>query len=436
MARRGNPVYDCTVKSAFRRLLHLRWRSVSVQSRSQVAPIRWVVPVGLSCCATFASITVTSAQIKPSKSSQNSRSTANSTAMSFSTSDRVEDTTWWPTKGTAPRSEYVGTSGCQQCHPDKVTSQVLTEMADASTRSTDPALLIGQPRLNFRQDPYNYEVARTGQNVTLSVNDGHSSVSQPLIFAFGQGVVGNTFLYEKEGKLYESHVSYYSAIKGLDLTTGHPKAQFTDLSQALGRLLDSQEAQRCFGCHTTASTTSNRFDPSQATPGVTCEACHGPGSIHVQAMEVGEIERGKRSIVNPANLDPASSVDFCGACHRTSGDVIQMNATGIVTVRFQPFRLEESRCWKGAKKRLSCVTCHDPHAPLVQNSGHYDEVCLHCHSRDSSEAQRTHQRNVVCRVSKVNCASCHMPKVDIPSMHHAFADHRIRIARENDPYPN
>jgi Cytochrome c554 and c-prime len=411
-------------------------RLVSVQSTSQVATIRWVVPIGLSCFAAFASITATSAQIKFSKLSQNPRSTANSAAISFSTPDRVEDTAWWPTKGTVPRSEYVGTSKCERCHPDKVTSQMLTEMAYASTRSMDPALLDGQPRLNLRQDPYDYEVARTGQTVVLTVSDGHASVSQRLIFAFGQGVVGHTFLYEKDGELYESHVSYYSAIKGLDLTTGHPKAKFTDLSQALGRLLDPQEAQRCFGCHTTASTTSNRFDPSQAASGVACEACHGPGSKHVQAMEAGEMERGKRSIVNPGNLDPASSVDFCGACHRTSGDVIQMNATGIVTVRFQPFRLEESRCWKGANKRLTCVTCHDPHAPLVQDSGHYDQVCLRCHSQDSNEAQRAHQRKVVCRVSKVNCASCHMPKFEIPSMHHAFTDHWIRIARENDPYPN
>ena len=407
-----------------------------MQSRPHVESIRWVVFVGLSCFVALASITTNSAQSKSSRLSQNPRSTAKSPAISLSTEDRVEDTTWWPTKGMAPRNEYVGTSACQQCHPDKVASQLLTEMAHASSRSADPALLDGKSRLTLRQDPYDYEIVRKGQSITLSVDDGHASISELLIFAFGKGVVGHTFLYEEEGKLYESHVSYYSGIKGLDLTTGHPKAQFTDLSQALGRLLDPQEAQRCFGCHTTASTTSNHFDPSQATLGVMCEACHGPGYKHVQAMEAGEIELGKRSIVNPGNLDPLTSVDFCGACHRTSGDVIQMNAKGVVTVRFQPFRLEESRCWKSANKRLTCVTCHDPHAPLVQNSGHYDKVCLDCHSRNSGETQRARQHILVCRMSKVNCAGCHMPKLEIPGMHHAFVDHWIRIARENDPYPN
>jgi hypothetical protein len=31
--------------------------------------------------------------------------------------------------------------------------------------------------------------------------------------------------------------------------------------------------------------------------------------------------------------------------------------------------------------------------------------------------------------------SCHMPKIYVPVMHYNFTDHRIRIARGNDPYP-
>jgi len=394
---------------------------------------KWSLAGGMLCFVAFGWLTAASAQ---SKSPSPSRNLSNSVPISLTTSDRLEDATWWPTKGTAARNEYMGTSECEMCHADKAASQVQTEMAKASTRSMDLSRLDGQPRVTFHQGRYDYELIRSGNTVTESVTDGHASISQPLIFAFGQGVVGHTFLYQRAGNLYESHLSYYSAIKGLDITTGHPKADFADLSQALGRRLDQQEAERCFGCHSTASTTSNLFDPTQAVAGVTCEACHGPGSRHVRAMEAGQMEQGKRSIVNPANLDPASSVDFCGACHRTSGDVIQINTTGVETVRFQPFRLEQSGCWKRANKRLTCVTCHDPHEPLVHDVGHYDQVCLRCHSQALRQEQRGGSRNLVCKVSQVNCAKCHMPKVEIPGMHHAFADHWIRIARENEPYPN
>ena len=64
--------------------------------------------------------------------------------------------------------------------------------------------------------------------------------------------------------------------------------------------IDEAEARRCFGCHTTASTTAAGFAASRAIPGVTCEACHGPGRAHVSAMERGaDRARAAGTILNP-----------------------------------------------------------------------------------------------------------------------------------------
>jgi len=300
----------------------------------------------------------------------------------------------------------------------------------------DPAVLDGQPVLSLRRGPYHYEIARRGDLVFESVADGQSSLSRPLLFAFGKGIVGHTYVYQIENTFYESHVSYYSAIQSLDFTNGHPQVQSTDLAQALGRPLDPDEAQKCFGCHTTESSTSNHFDPSQSVEGVTCEACHGPGSKHVHAMMLGRIDLGKRSITNPGKLDAASSVDFCGACHRSLGDVLQMNVPAVLTVRFQPFRLEQSRCWARAQGRLTCLTCHNPHIPLVQDMAYYDQICLSCHARRSTGKAATLDTPVVCKVGKQACVSCHMPKIEIPGMHSGFTDHWIRIQARSASHPN
>ena len=397
---------------------------------------KWLAGAGLACVAVLAGFAASSAQNQSAASLRKSRPIGSEASISLSTADRVQDEAWWPTKGKAPRSAYAGNEECDQCHHDKVTSQRQTEMAKASTRSLDPADLDGQQRVHFQQGAYDYSIARSGNIVAESVTDGRTSLSRPVLFSFGEGVVGHTYIYEDAGNLYESHVSYYSSIKGLDLTTGHPQAQFGDLSQALGRPLELQEAQRCFGCHTTASTTSGRFDPSQAIAGVTCEACHGPGARHAQAMMAGQLEQGRKLIVSPGHFDTARAIDFCGACHRTPGDVIEMNVSGAVTVRFQPFRLEQSRCWKNAGERLTCVTCHNPHEPLVQDSAAYDAICMRCHAAKPGGERQTGELGVACRVSKVNCVGCHMPKVEIPGMHHAFADHWIRVARDSDTYLN
>jgi hypothetical protein len=361
---------------------------------------------------------------------------ADSGRISLSTQDRLQDMPWWPTKGVASRGEYVGTEECAKCHSSVATSQISTEMAEASSRSADSAFLDGHGALAFQQAPYSYEIDRKGDAIRYSVGDGHSFLSQPLLFAFGQGIVGHTYIYQVGENFFESRLSYYSALKALDLTTGHLHSVPPDLERALGRLLDPREAQKCFGCHTTASTTANHFDPSKSLPGVTCEACHGPGSRHVRAMETGQIEEGKKMILNPSRLDPVSSVDFCGACHRTSGDVLQMGIRGVATVRFQPFRLEESRCWSRTSRQLTCVACHDPHEPLVHESGSYDHICLHCHAQSSNRNLGSNRRITACRISNKDCASCHMPKIELPGMHHAFTDHRIRIVRDAASYPD
>lgn len=389
----------------------------------------------LACAISLIFLTMSGGR-QTSTSFAQRRSSADSASISLSTADKLEETSWWPTKGVASRSEYVGTKKCAMCHQTKVSSQLSTEMAHASTRSVDPVTLDGQPLLSFRQGSYNYEIARRGDLVSESVTDGQSSLSQPLLFAFGKGIVGHTYIYRKGENFYESHLSYYSAIHGLDITTGHLQMEPADLTQALGRPLELKEAQKCFGCHTTASTTANHFDPSQSFEGVTCEACHGPGSKHVAAMMSGQIELGKRSIVNPGKLKPATLVDFCGACHRSFGDVLQMGIGGVLTVRFQPFRLEESRCWSRAQGRLTCVTCHDPHKPLVRNLSYYDQICLSCHSRNASGKAHTLRSLTADKMGEKACVSCHMPMVEIPGMHHAFVDHRIRITRSSAPYPN
>jgi formate-dependent nitrite reductase cytochrome c552 subunit len=233
--------------------------------------------------------------------------------------------------------------------------------------------------------------------------------------------------------------------------------------------MDSGETQHCFGCHTSGSMLAGHFDPNHATPGVTCEQCHGPGAKHVAAMKSGKIEEGRRAILNPRKLSAVASVDFCGACHRTWSDVLQTQVTGVANVRFQPYRLENSKCWGRGDARLACYTCHDPHQPLVTETASYDSKCLSCHvtksppadttsasladktarigNQDENVADRTDRiakrgekiadhPGAACPVATSNCASCHMPKVEVPSMHAPFTDHRIRIVRASAAYPN
>ena len=113
-------------------------------------------------------------------------------------------------------------------------------------RSMAPSFLDGQKALSFQQPPYTYKLVRNGDVVLGSVSDGHSSIQRPLSFAFGTGIVGQTYIYQVDGNLFESRVSYYSAFKGLDLTTGHLRLPPPDLERALGRPLGHTRGSKVF----------------------------------------------------------------------------------------------------------------------------------------------------------------------------------------------
>src|SRR5580698_3290132 len=350
----------------------------------------------------------------------------------MATEYRVQVPGWWPAKGTASRDEFVVPDACAACHASKVSTQKLTPMAHAALRPADSEALRTHDQLTLRLPPYTYQISRQPDGSLYSVTDGKQTISVPVSWAFGLGQSGQTYVLEHNGTFFESRVSYFPALNGLDLTPGQSQAAPSVLENALGRnMLYGGETQRCFGCHTTASTTNRRFDPGHLIPGVTCEACHGPGAKHVAAMKAGKMEQGLKATLDPGQLNPVDQVDFCGACHRTYVDVVLSKTFGIRNLRFQPYRLQRSQCWIKSNNGITCLNCHNPHQPRIRDLASYDDRCLSCHQRGHTAGGRSFK---TCPVSTNNCVSCHMPKYELPEMHAKFTDHFIRVVRKGEGY--
>src|SRR5262249_16008028 len=293
-----------------------------------------------------------------------------------------------------------------------------------STRVLDSEVLRKHDHLSFQQGPFAYQLVTSESGSTLKVNSATSSLSANLQWAIGAAYMGQTYLYQQDGNFYESRVSFYGEPQTLDMSGGQGGEVPATLDSALGLKQDPpSEIHRCFGCHTSASMTKNEFAPDYAVPGVTCEACHGPGAKHIEAIKAGK-ESAKDLILNPARLDPVEQVDFCGACHRTWQDVVGSGLTGVgvFNVRFAPYRLENSKCWKTQDARLACTSCHDPHKALSHESRAYDARCLQCHSLKGASKTST-KTQAACPVATKDCVTCHMPKVEPPGLHSSFTDH-------------
>jgi hypothetical protein len=372
----------------------------------------------------------------PSSADQSQSGTSNAVATSTPTPDRLHQPGWWPTKLDAPRSDYAGTAACAKCHKSIVESYRDMAMSHASEPAADSEVLRKHADLRFQSGPYKYSLTTSAGKTVYSVTDGKQTISHDLEWAFGAGSLGQTYVFRQGDNFYESHVSFYSGIEALDITTGHSRDIPQSLEAAAGRRIYGPETNRCFICHTTASFNAGKFEPAGLANGVTCEACHGPAANHVAAEKAGMAE-ASGAILNPGKLDRVNSVDFCGACHRATADVIENGWVdiGIMNARFQPYRMQKSLCWEKGDARLTCISCHDPHKPLAHDAATYDHACLQCHVAMGEKPTADHPA-AACKVNQNNCVTCHMPQVELPGAHSKFTDHYIRVVKAGAPYPN
>ncbi len=174
---------------------------------------------------------------------------------------------------------------------------------------------------------------------------------------------------------------------------------------------------RCFACHSTGPlriSSDQSIVPNEL--GIRCEACHGAAAAHAR-------EPARFHPENPGRFTADQLNHFCGDCHRMpAASGAAPNLRDPWNARHQPLLLAASACFRESKGRLSCLTCHSPHAPLEQKLAAYDVACGRCHA---------HPRHKLSSAGRA-CAECHMPAVQAQP-HLVFANHRIAVYSPADP---
>ena len=313
---------------------------------------------------------------------------------------------------------------CAPCHRAETAAFAQSAMARALESGDNAAILRANPKMAVTLGAYSYEIVRAGNESVYTVTDGKETIRVPVEWAFGHGAGGQTYVFQLDGKWYESRVSYFSALHGLDLTLGATTIPRT-LAEAAGRVAPPSEMRLCFDCHATNVAKSGPLSVDGIVEGVQCERCHGGTETHLAAF-------GPMKKLGALTTEEQS--DFCGQCHRTWSRVALNGPRGIANVRFQPYRLANSRCYDAADSRIKCTACHNPHHELETATAAYDAKCTACHSRAAAAAGKTPPR--LCKVAQANCVTCHMPRLELPGAHQKFTDHRIRIVRANETYPD
>ena len=192
--------------------------------------------------------------------------------------------------------------------------------------------------------------------------------------------------------------------------------------------------------------------------GIDCQRCHGPGQAHVDALKAGDVEAGRRAIVNPATLDRERQLETCMQCHLESTSsplpfqirryehapfsYVPGKPLGDYFIHFDhapgsgrddkfeiasgAYRLRKSACFQ--RSEMTCSTCHDPHdiprGPAAVTR--YTAICASCHR----EPHRGGTPRVQGIAAGATCIDCHMPKRRTEdAVHVVMTDHYIQRQR-------
>lgn len=234
--------------------------------------------------------------------------------------------------------------------------------------------------------------------------------------------------------------------------------------------LDQNWNFMCADCHSTNlaknyDLETASYDTSWSEINVACEACHGPGKDHIEAMgsDKGNLANAgfsvslsraepKAWVIDPKTGNPhpwkhgpeaQPELDVCAQCHsRRSTQFHGARPEDGLFNHFMPSLLEpglyhvdgqidgevfvygsfvQSRMYHAG---VTCSDCHNPHSLELKAKG--NAVCGQCHQASKYDVEAHHGHSP--DSAGARCVNCHMPEKTYMGIDNR-RDHSFRIPR-------
>ena len=374
-----------------------------------------------------------------------------------------------------PVGHYVGAQACADCHATEYSSWRGSQHQLAMQHATAQSVLADFNNTSFRYGGITSTFFKRDGNFFVNTDGPDGKLHDYQIrYTFGLTPLQQYLVPFPDGRIQALSIAWDTRAKEL----GGQRWFHLYPGQAIkagDRLhwtgIDQNWNYQCADCHSTHllknfDARANTFNTTWSEISVGCEACHGPGSLHLQwSRKQGKWQQvpakglsalfterqgvtwshaaatptATRSLPRTTNTE----IEVCAHCHARRGQLTDKEPPGRpLGDSYRAALLEEGLYWPDGQMRgevynyasflqskmyskgVTCSDCHDPHALKLRASG--NAVCAQCHSPATFD-NVSHSHHAP-GTPGAQCAACHMPTTTYMQVDPRH-DHSFRIPR-------
>jgi tetratricopeptide (TPR) repeat protein len=351
---------------------------------------------------------------------------------------------------------FVGRGQCVDCHMDAYQKWLGSHHDDAMDHANEQTVLGDFDGAEFEHNGIKSRFfRRDGKYFVSTEGPGGEMAEFEVLYTFGVEPLQQYLVPFQGGRLQALSIAW-------DVRQGRWFSLYPDANIAADDWLHwTRNGQNwngmCAECHSTDlrknfDAESNTYKTQWAEIDVSCEACHGPASKHVEWANIDPMGRPAVNnyalAVNTGDIDNRRLVEICAPCHSRRAEVGDYNHAEVdLLENIQPSLLvegvyhadgqilEEDYVWgsflqsKMYANGVRCDDCHDVHSLQLHREG--NDLCLQCHEAETYDSYRHHFHQHVVDGEPSDgalCVKCHMPEQPFMVIDYR-ADHSLRVPR-------
>ena len=371
---------------------------------------------------------------------------------------------YWSAHPADLQPTFVGRQSCVECHTDETAAFTGSHHDLAMDVANDQTVLGDFDDVEFKHHDITSRLYRDGDRFMVHTEGEDGQMADfEIKYVFGVDPLQQYMVeFDRDDSLAQGELPRLQVLR---ISWNVPEQKWfyltppdvTEKLQPGDPLHWTGLAQRwqtmCADCHSTNlqpnyDVATGKYHTTFSEIDVSCESCHGPGSLHVELANSKSLfwDRNHGSgLVKLKGDDPEPQLQSCAPCHSRRGLLDGTYKAGdLFTDHYELERLTDATYHADGQikdevyvfgsfiqskmyhKGIRCTDCHDPHSLQRKHPG--NETCTSCHQHAAGKYDTPSHHHHAVGTAGAMCVNCHMPHTTYMAIDDR-RDHSLRVPR-------